>query len=225
MIAFPDRDVLRVDEFLRICRLSPAGRALARPELTLRGLFDTLRKYEHDADAIQVLPHLLPKRAAVWWGVLWSWQAHRPAPSATCSTALEAALNWVYDPSEANRRATEPPARAAAMTRSAGCLAWAAFWSDGSMTPPELPIVTPPPHVTAVVVGGAVLLACVERNALQYLDHYRHALDLGLEIARGRLLWTPSGTLGTRAAPRSERLLRSERADQPRPVSLSGAPS
>jgi hypothetical protein len=225
MIAFRQPHVLSVGDFTRIRRLSPAGQALAQPARSLRELFDTLRAQEHDADAIQVLPHLLPKRAAVWWGTLWAWQAHRPAPSATSAAALEATLNWVYEPSEENRRATEAPARAATMTSSAGCLAWASFWSDGSMTSPELPTVTPPPHVTAVVVAGAILLACVERDALQYLDHYRQALDLGLEIAKGRLLWTPSGSPGAVADPRRDRLPRADHANPTRPVSLSGAPS
>jgi hypothetical protein len=212
MIAFPRPSVLPVREFMSFCRLSPAALVRVRPEATLRELFDVLRKHGHDADAIQVLPHLLPRRAAIWWGAMWAWHAHRPEPSAACASALEATLNWIYDPSEENRRATEAPARAAGMTSSAGCLAWACFWSDGSMTPPELPIVTPPPQVAPVVVGGAVLLACVERNALQYLEHYRRALELGEEIARGRLLWTPSGMVGPKSPPRFERVYQTNEA-------------
>ena len=223
MIAFPVRRALSVAEFMEICPLSRAGREVARPGQTLRELFEELRRHEHHADAIQVLPHLLPARAAVWWGALWAWQANRPQPSALFATALEAALNWVYEPSEENRCAAEAPARASGMNSSAGCLAWAAFWSDGSMTREELPIVAPPPHLTALIVGGAVLLACVERDALQYLEHYRHALDLGLEIARGRLLWTPSGTLQAVAESPSEPLLRSDWTDPGCLVAASGA--
>jgi hypothetical protein len=86
------------------------------------------------------------------------------------------------------------------------------------MAQPELPTVAPPPHITALAVGGAVLLACVEREPMQYLEHYRHALDLGVEIARGRLLWTRSGTLEATADRQGELLLRNA---PPRRVSTS----
>jgi hypothetical protein len=218
MIAFPPQGSLTVSELIEVCQLSEAGRDLARTQHRLRRFFDALMQRELHDDAIQVLPHLMPKRAAVWWGCLWAWQANRPEPPAPFCAALEAALDWVYDPSEEHRRVAEAPARTAGMQRSAGCLAWAAFWSGGSMMQPELPTVAPPPHVTALAVGGAVLLACVERDPLEYLDHYRHALELGIEIARGRLLWTPSGTLEAEADAQGELLLRNA---PPRRVSAS----
>jgi hypothetical protein len=207
MIAFSRPARMTVAECLRCSQLSPVARSLPAADGTLRHFFDALMERELHADAIQVLPHLLPKRAAVWWGALCAWQANRAAPPALFSAALEAALNWVYDPGEEKRQAAEAPAKAATMHSSAGCLAWAAFWSGGSMAAPELPTIVPPPQVTAVTVGGAVLLACVEYEPLRYLDHYRHALDLGIEIAQGRLLWTPSGTLDRVADPQVELLL------------------
>jgi hypothetical protein len=220
MIAFPSKG-MTVAELVEFGFLSGPACELARPELALRRFFDALMQRELHADAIQVLPHLLTKRAAVWWGALYAWQANRPEPPAAFAAALEAALNWVYDPSEEHRRAAEAPAEAVNMRSSAGCLASAAFWSDGSMARPDLPIVAPPPHLTAVCVGGAVLLACVEREPMHYLDHYRQALELGIEIARGRLLWTPSGTLEAVADPRGELLLRRGGVAEPDRVGAS----
>lgn len=177
-----------------VCSLSPAAGELARPGLPLARYFDLLLERRLYADAIQALPHRLPRRAAVWWGCLCAWQANRPALAGPAATALAAALRWALEPTEEHRRAAEGPAQAAGMTTSAGALAWAAFWSGGSMlSQPDLPPVPPPPHVTAVVVAGAVLLAAVEREPMRFAEHYRLFLGLGLEVARGRLLWADRG--------------------------------
>jgi len=38
-------------------------------------------------------------------------------------------------------------------------------------------------------VGGAVLLAAVERDVPRYREHYRQLLALGVEVAQGKNLW------------------------------------
>jgi hypothetical protein len=70
---------------------------------------DALTEQRLYRDALQFVAHLLPPRFAVWWGCLCAWHAARPEPPSVVAEALHAAVRWVLDPSEANRRAAEAP--------------------------------------------------------------------------------------------------------------------
>lgn len=185
--------------------LADDARRLLTPEMTARGLFDASVEAQNWPNAIQILAWLLPKRAAVWWGCLCSWQATRPDPMARAETALQAALAWVQDPSEPRRRQAEAAAQRATTYTSAGCLAMAAFWAEGNVSAPHLPTVSPPEHVTARLVGAAILRAAAERDAANANLHQRKSLGLGLEVARRRLLWTGPATAATPQQPVAQR--------------------
>lgn len=171
------------------CFLSDQARELLRAGLSAPEFLWLLREHELLPDALRFLALLLPKRVAVWWGCqcVWHFGGHEMTPAS--SAALQTAVRWVQDPSEANRRATEGPGQSAGLEDPAGCLAMAAFWSGGSMTPPHLPPVAPPPFITGRLVGGALLLASVLHEPLECRAHYRTCLELGLEAAEGRNLW------------------------------------
>ena len=171
------------------CQLTVEARGLLRDDLTTSDFFKLLRDRRLDADALRFLALALPKRFSVWWGCLAVWQMARPDPPPQIAAALGAAVQWVLERSEISRRAAEQPGRNAGLESSAGCLALAAFWSDGSMVPPELPAVPCPPHMTGRLIGNALLLAAVQRDALEYRAHYRQFLQLGTEIAQGENLW------------------------------------
>lgn len=169
--------------------LSGEARALSSEAMTLSEYFELLRGRALLGDALRLLPHLLPKRRAVWWGCLCAWHALDPQSPMATLKALEAALHWVIDPSEENRRAAQVAGELAPMTTAAGCLAMAAFWSGGSMARPGLPTVPPPTDLSARVVAGAVLLAAAQRDALRLQVRYAEFLEIGLQIARGENLW------------------------------------
>jgi hypothetical protein len=61
----------------------------------------------------------------------------------------------------------------------------AAFWSGGSLAPPESPAVPPAANLTAKAVAGAVMLAAVVPDPVQAPEKYRHFFDLGVDIACG----------------------------------------
>jgi hypothetical protein len=183
----------------QVCRqlsLSAEARSLAGDGCGPGDLFQRLRRGSLQADAIRLLPHLMPKRRAVWWGCLCVWQAHPHDLSPEALDALAATVQWIEQPDEANRRACETAAQRVGLETSPGCLAMAAFWSGGSMSRPDLPTVAPPPDLTAKVVGGVVLLAAAEYEPLRLHEHYEQFLLLGEQVARGELPWaSQSGPL------------------------------
>ena len=75
---------------------------------------------------------------------------------------------------------------------AAGCLALAAFYSHGSLAPPDQPAVPPPDGLTANTVAGAVLLAAAAAPPKQAPERLRHSLSMAVEIANQRLLWQAS---------------------------------
>jgi hypothetical protein len=158
-------------------------------ELTPRAYFELLRERELYIDAIRFLARALPKRLGVWWGCLCAWHVAGPGSSPEVLAALRAAVRWVLDPSEENRRAAEGPGLVEDFATAASCLAMAAHWSGGSMLRPELPVVSPPEDVTAKLVTGAIQRAVVQRGFAEARDHYRQFLAMGAEIARGQNLW------------------------------------
>jgi hypothetical protein len=66
--------------------------------------------------------------------------------------------------------------------------AWAAvaaFWSEGSMAPPDQPAVPPAPHLAGTAVSGAIMLAAVRGRPERRLERLACFLDAARDIARG----------------------------------------
>jgi hypothetical protein len=169
-------------------RLSEPALALLTPAQTPRQYFDALAAVPALADdAIRFLAAALPKREAVWWGVLCVTDAI-PKPAAEGAKAVAAAEAWVREPSEANRRTAEGAATVAGYGTPAGSLAAGAFWSGGSITPANLPPVPPKDELTGVAVSGAVLLASIVAAPAPEPAKARF-LALGADVASGRRKW------------------------------------
>jgi hypothetical protein len=136
-------------------------------------------------DAVRFLARALPKREATWWACICTRglinQDARPASLA----ALEAAEQWVYKPTESNRRLADAAARAASFDGPASWAAMAAFWSGGSMAPENSPPVAPADNLTSKAVAGAVMLAAVLHEPEKAAEKYRYFLAQGVEIANG----------------------------------------
>lgn len=136
-------------------------------------------------DAVRVLAFALPNREGVWWACLAA-RATLPADRPPgMEAAIAAAEAWVYHPEEANRRAAFPPAEALGFQTPAGYAALAAFWSGGSLAPPDMPEVPPSPKLCPTAVAAAVLAAAVLSEPAKAEDKYRAALAAGLDIAAG----------------------------------------
>ena len=131
-------------------------------------------------DAVMFLAHALPRYECVVWAaqvLLEAGIADRHDP------LMVAVLRWIDQPGDALRRTAGDLAKGARRNTPACKLAFAVMMSGGSVAPPELPAVQPPPDVCAAMVAGAVLGGIYDlRDPAPALDL---ALRLGEAIAKG----------------------------------------
>jgi len=175
-----------------VCKHFPLGdeaKKLLTDTQTPKTFLDALIEKQQFPDAIRFLAHALPKREAVWWACLCTRAASGSNLPPKIAAALQSSEKWVSTPSEENRRAAMPAAEAAEFKTSAGCAAVAAFWSGGSLAPPNLPVVPPGEFLTAHGVAGAVMLAAVQSEPEKAPEKYRKFLAQGIEVAQGTQRW------------------------------------
>jgi len=183
------------DRAAEVCRHFKQGdeaRRLLRDDPTADGYLTLLLDHQLYADAIQFVAHRLPHREAVWWGCLCVWKMSRPDAPEEVAAALKAAVGWVIDPSENHRRAAETAGQAAGSDTPAGCVAFAAFYSGGSMLPANLPEVKPPPFLTAKTLAAGLRVAAAQGPVDQGAACHRLFLQLAGDVAKGKNRWDSS---------------------------------
>jgi hypothetical protein len=169
--------------------LGEEAKKLLREGQTPAQFLDTLIEKQQFPDAVRFLAHALPKREAVWWACMCTRAVAGSSVPPKIAAALACAEKWVVDPSEENRRASMPAAEGAEFKTPAGCAAVAAFWSGGSLGPPNAPVVPPGEYLTAHGVVGAVMLAVVQSEPEKADEKYRKFLGQGIEVAKGTQQW------------------------------------
>jgi hypothetical protein len=186
-------------------KLKPTGAALLKEDLSTPAFFESLLEQGALADARRVLAHALPKRRALWWASLVVRHAHQHSMPESLASVLRVVTQYIVDPSEDHRRAAGEFMKRNAPNTIAGCLATAAFFSAGSVSPPGLPPVAPRPFVTGRLVGVCIYLASVKVDPACYKQYLREYLRWGRAIAAGEMLWeTPVDT--SRLGPHWSRL-------------------
>lgn len=176
-------------EIVPHCPLDEAARKLLRPEHTPSQYLTLLLEQSLDLDAIRFLAYALPKREAVWWACACVRSLQGGKSSAPAGGAVEAAEKWAAQPSEENRRAAFAASEAVGLADPAGCAAVAAFWSGGSLAPPNVPAVPPGEHLTAHGVAGAVMMAAVFVEPARAAEKQRAFVKLGIDVAGGVNRW------------------------------------
>ncbi|WP_058554048.1 hypothetical protein [Thiohalocapsa sp. ML1] len=161
-----------------------------QPGMSAQDFLGALVAERQYLDAVTFMAAALPTREAVWWSYSCAREPRGgAASSATDAAALAAALAWVCEPTEHNRRAAKDAADATELATAAGLVGLAVFFSGGSIAPPDTPAVEPAEHLAAQTVRGAVMAAAVMHKPQHAEDHYRDFLKLALDIAQRRLRW------------------------------------
>lgn len=136
-------------------------------------------------DAVRFLARALPKREAVWWACRCARSTLTETSTPEQVNALTVAEAWVYKPSEENRRQANAAAQAAGFDNAVAWAAMAAFWTDGSMAPENLPVVPPADNLASKAVSGAVMLAAVLKQPEKAQDKYIFFIQQAIDIANG----------------------------------------
>lgn len=176
-------------ELAQLCEFQDGAERHLKEGQTSRQFLDVLVRHELFADALRYLAHALPKTKAIQWACHCIRAAAEECELiATSTAALAAAETWLAEPTEENRRAAMTAAQADEFSSAAAWAAMGAFWSGGSMAPPEAPLVPPRADLTAKAVSGAVQLAAVCSQPERAPEKHRRFFELGLRLARGEVL-------------------------------------
>ncbi len=136
-------------------------------------------------DAVRFLARALPKRESAWWACLCARSSLNDACSPEYIKALTAAETWVFKPDETNRRQANAAAKAAGFDNPAAWAAMAAFWSEGSMAPEDMPPVPAAENLSSKAVTGAVMLAAVQSQPEKSQEKYFFFIEQAIDIANG----------------------------------------
>lgn len=165
--------------------LSETARPLLASGMKTGAFLSALMEGESWPDAIRFLAFALPRREAVWWSCIAARASLAPKPPDAVQDCLRAAEEWVYRPTDENRRAVFPLAEAIGFDSPAAYAGLAAYWSGGSIAPPDQPEVKPDEKLCPSMVAAAVLLSAVLHEPRKAPLKYRALLASGVDIANG----------------------------------------
>jgi hypothetical protein len=174
-----------------VAELGEEAMALVRPDLHPLDFVALLMENALYPDAVRFVAHALPKREAVWWGWVCARRAAGEDPQPAIKAALEATEIWIAQPNEDNRRKAMAAAQKADLGTAAGCAGLAAFFSGGSLAPPEAPAVPPGEFLAAKAVSGAVIFAAVAKEPERAPEKFKSFVAQGVEVTVRVKLWSP----------------------------------
>jgi hypothetical protein len=174
-----------------VAELGEEAMALLRPGLHPLEFVALLMEKALYPDAVRFIAHALPKREAVWWGWVCARRAAGDNPPPKIKASLDATEKWIAQPSEDNRRSAMAAAQKAELGTAAGCAGLAAFFSGGSLAPPEAPAVPPGEFLPAKAVSGAVIFAAVALEPERAPEKFRSFVAQGVEVTNRVKLWEP----------------------------------
>lgn len=168
-----------VPDLLSRVRLEDEAKPIAASAVNSGGVIDALVAKGLVGEALKVLAAALPPQTAVRWAV------HCVRETGNLSkgdvAALSAAERWAAEPTEANRREAQAAAEKLEYGTAASWAAISAFWSSGSMGPPNVPVVPPPPDLMPQALFGAISLAAVAQGGEKAPEMQQRFLKLGLD--------------------------------------------
>jgi hypothetical protein len=178
-------------EISAVAELGDEAMALVSPDLHPLDFVALLMEKKFYPDAVRFIAHALPKREAVWWAWVCARRSAGEQPPPKIKGALDATERWVAQPTDDNRRLAMAAAEKAELGTAAGCAGLAAFFSGGSLAPPEAPPVPPGEFLAAKAVSGAVIFAAVAKEPERAPERFRSFVAQGVEVTNRVKLWEP----------------------------------
>lgn len=169
----PKPQLRPVTELIERAELSDEAASKLRPEATPSAFMRELVGGGLMVDAVKFLAQAIGPARAVTWALA----CLRELRAENDGAALAVFDAWVADPSDANRRA----AATAAEDGPEKSLGLAIFFSGGSIAPPEVNSVPPPPHVAEKLAAGAIMLAVVAEKPEHAAERYRRCIEIALK--------------------------------------------
>lgn len=160
--------------------LSEVAQQIATPTMQPPEFVERLLQSRSYPDALRVIAFTLPKPRAVLWAVDMVKSIGGAIRPGIDEDAIAAAIAWAQAPEEAKRRQAQTAANATKMQTAAGWIALAAFWSGGSLSAPELPVVPPGENLTCQALTGALMLAVGTPPVSQMTTRYEAMIRKGL---------------------------------------------
>lgn len=171
--------------------LSEPALRLIDEQIEIVPFIDTLTEHGLLHDALRVLVAWLEKRKAIWWAA--------DCVETSCEERLQDLVDlidmtrtWVKDPTEDHRRNCAQAAETANTKLPACWLARAVGWSAGSLTPPELPVVPPAPHLSGEALMTALMLSAVYIDPAKANGHLQEFIKCGKQLSQSKLDWEAS---------------------------------
>ncbi len=174
-----------------VAELGEQAMALLRPNLHPLEFLALLMENALYPDAVRFIAHALPRREAVWWAWVCARRAAGENPRPKIKAALDATERWIAQPTDDNRRSAMGAAEKAELGTAAGCAGLAAFFSGGSLAPPDAPAVPPGEFLAAKAVSGAVIFAAVAKEPERAPEQFRSFVAQGVEVTNRVKLWEP----------------------------------
>ena len=174
-----------------VAELGEEAMALLRPDLHPLDYVALLMEKALFPDAVRFVAHALPRREAVWWAWVCARRSAGESPPPKIKAALDATERWIAQPNDGNRRLAMANAEKADLGTAAGCAGLAAFFSGGSLAPPEAPPVPPGEFLAAKAVSGAVIFAAVANEPERAPEKFRSFVAQGVEVTNRVKLWEP----------------------------------
>lgn len=161
------------------------SKALLTEEISPEDYLNKLIEAELYPDAVQFLAYALPPRESTGWLCLCARQVQKPDPPQAEKEKLAAAEGWVKDPQDEPRRIAFAAAEDSGPDTPAGCACMAAFFSGGSVAPPDAPEVELEQSPTPKLVAGGIRMCAVLEEPEKADEKYRRFLETGLRVGRG----------------------------------------
>ena len=169
----PKPQLRPVTDLIERAQLSDEAKLKLRPDATPSAFMRELVSEGLFIDGVKFLAQAIgPARA-----VAWALACLKDLRAENNGAALATFDAWVADPSDANRRA----AANAAEDGPEKSLGFAIFFSGGSIAPPEVNPVPPPPHVAEKLAAGAIMLAVVAEKPEHAAERYQRCIEIALK--------------------------------------------